>query len=179
MRVKPPQDRVEIGRVELVQIVACRGAWPARSSTAILLRSLSQQRVRSCNVHGTIDVEDQQATLFPDGDSLSANAVQLGECTLGHVPAFHNCHPVSISELGFPEFELVSWYGVAAPAKTPDAIIARWSDAIAKSVADPATRERVASTGAEPLFLAGADFSRKVREEIAKYTVIGRRVRMW
>jgi tripartite-type tricarboxylate transporter receptor subunit TctC len=67
----------------------------------------------------------------------------------------------AISELGFPEFELVSWYGVAAPAKTPDAIIARWSDAIAKSLADPATRERVASTGAEPLFLGGADFSRK------------------
>jgi tripartite-type tricarboxylate transporter receptor subunit TctC len=85
----------------------------------------------------------------------------------------------AISELGFPEFELVSWYGVAAPAKTPDAIIARWSDAIAKSLADPATRERVASTGAEPLFLGGADFSRKVREEIAKYTVIGRRVGMW
>ena len=85
----------------------------------------------------------------------------------------------AISELGFPEFELVSWYGVAAPAKTPDAIIARWSDAIAKSLADPATRERVASTGAEPLFLGGADFSRKVREEIAKYTTIGRRVGMW
>ena len=43
----------------------------------------------------------------------------------------------AISELGFPEFELVSWYGVAAPAKTPDAIIARWSDAISKIAGGP------------------------------------------
>ena len=85
----------------------------------------------------------------------------------------------SISELGFPEFELVSWYGVAAPAKTPEPIIERWSVALAKSLEDPITRQKVAATGAEPLVISGADFSRKVQDEIAKYAVIGRRVGMW
>jgi tripartite-type tricarboxylate transporter receptor subunit TctC len=68
---------------------------------------------------------------------------------------------------------------VATPAKTPEPIVERWSDAIAKSLADPATRQRVAATGAEPLSISGADFSRKVQDEIAKYAVIGRSVGMW
>ncbi|MCC6777949.1 MAG: tripartite tricarboxylate transporter substrate binding protein [Hyphomicrobiales bacterium] len=85
----------------------------------------------------------------------------------------------SISEFGFPEFELVSWYGVAAPAKTPDAIVEKWSNAIMQSLADPGTKQKVESTGAEPLFLSGPQFARKVNDEIAKYAVIGRRVGMW
>jgi tripartite-type tricarboxylate transporter receptor subunit TctC len=85
----------------------------------------------------------------------------------------------AVSELGFPDFELVSWYGLVAPAKTPDAIIEKWSNAIMRSLADQATSQKVAGTGAEPRFLSGADFARKVHDEIAKYTVIGRRVGMW
>jgi tripartite-type tricarboxylate transporter receptor subunit TctC len=84
----------------------------------------------------------------------------------------------SISEV-FPDFELVSWYGVAAPAKTPDAIVEKWSNAIVQSLADPGTKQKVENTGAEPRFLSGPDFARKVHDEIAKYAVIGRRVGMW
>ena len=57
---------------------------------------------------------------------------------------------------------------VRVPAKTPDGGIARMSYAIAKSLADPATRERMGSTNTEPLFLGGAGFSRNFREEIAE-----------
>ena len=85
----------------------------------------------------------------------------------------------SISEFNLPDFELVSWYGVAAPAKTPQPILDRWSSAIEKSLADPTLRQKVASTGAEPLFISGSEFSRKVQDEIAKYGAIGKRVGMW
>ena len=56
----------------------------------------------------------------------------------------------SISELDLPDFELVSWYGIVAPAKTPVSVLDRWSDAIEKSLLDPNTRQKVAATGAEP-----------------------------
>jgi tripartite-type tricarboxylate transporter receptor subunit TctC len=85
----------------------------------------------------------------------------------------------SISEFGFPDFELVSWYGVAAPAKTPGAIVQRWSDALAKSLEDPSTRQKIGATGADPMFVPGPEFARKVQDEITKYTAIGRKVGMW
>lgn len=85
----------------------------------------------------------------------------------------------SISEFKLPDFELVSWYGIAAPAKTPQPVLDRWSSALEKSLADPVTHGKVASTGAEPLYISGSAFSRKVEDEIAKYTEIGRRVGMW
>jgi hypothetical protein len=40
-------------------------------------------------------------------------------------------------------------------------------------------RDKGGRAGAEPLFISGADFSRKVQDEIAKYAVIGRSVGMW
>ena len=44
----------------------------------------------------------------------------------------------AISEFSFPEFELVSWYGLVAPAKTPNDIVEKWSNAIMQSLGDPA-----------------------------------------
>ena len=41
------------------------------------------------------------------------------------------------------------------------------------------TKLKIENTGAEPRFLSGPDFARKVHDEIAKYKVIGRRVGMW
>lgn len=85
----------------------------------------------------------------------------------------------AIREFGLPEFELVSWYGIAAPDKTPRTIIERWSDAVSKSLEDATTAQKIASTGAEPTFISGAEFSRKVDEEISKFSAIGRNVGMW
>lgn len=85
----------------------------------------------------------------------------------------------SLSEFNLPDLELVSWYGMAAPAHTPQPVVDRWAKAIEAALADPATHARVAATGADPAFIPAAEFTRKVQAEIAKFSKIGRDAGMW
>ena len=55
----------------------------------------------------------------------------------------------SISET-VPGFEMVSWYGLFAPAGTPQEVTARLHAEVAKFLALPDTREKFSRTGPEP-----------------------------
>lgn len=50
----------------------------------------------------------------------------------------------TMAESGFPGFEVQSWFGLAAPAGTPDAIIKRLNEALNQALKDPATKQRLA-----------------------------------
>src|SRR5687768_9535649 len=52
------------------------------------------------------------------------------------------------AEAGVANFEATSWFGIAAPAGTPPAIVARLHQAIVAAVRSPAMAERFAKTGA-------------------------------
>lgn len=69
----------------------------------------------------------------------------LGVTTRARVPVLPDVP--AISELGFPEYEATTWFGVAAPASVPDAVKARLRDALAVVQADAAFRERFANLG--------------------------------
>ena len=49
----------------------------------------------------------------------------------------------TISESGFSDFTAVTWFGVAAPAGTPEPIVQRLNAEITKILQDPAVRERL------------------------------------
>ena len=52
------------------------------------------------------------------------------------------------NEAGLPEFKVETWTGLYAPKGTPPAVMVRISEAIAKTLADPASVKRLADTGA-------------------------------
>jgi tripartite-type tricarboxylate transporter receptor subunit TctC len=52
------------------------------------------------------------------------------------------------AEAGVANYEASSWFGIAAPAGTPPAIVARLHKEIAAAVRSPAMQERFAKTGA-------------------------------
>lgn len=56
----------------------------------------------------------------------------------------------TVIEAGVPGFEYELWYAVAAPAKTPPAIIARLNAGIARILAEPETLKTLITQGAEP-----------------------------
>jgi tripartite-type tricarboxylate transporter receptor subunit TctC len=58
----------------------------------------------------------------------------------------------SSTEGGLPGFEMATWYGLLAPAGTPDAIVQRVHDALGRVLRDPATRQRFLDIGAEVAF---------------------------
>lgn len=55
----------------------------------------------------------------------------------------------TLKEAGIPEFELVGWIGIFAPAGTPQSIVEKLNSDFAKVMADPALKERLLQQGDE------------------------------
>ncbi|MFL6665349.1 MAG: Bug family tripartite tricarboxylate transporter substrate binding protein [Rhizobacter sp.] len=70
--------------------------------------------------------------------------------TLPNVPTF--------TEQGFKGFDLDSWIGVYAPAKTPQPIVDEWTQALRDITKMPDVQERLAQFGFEPLGNTPAEF---------------------
>jgi tripartite-type tricarboxylate transporter receptor subunit TctC len=69
------------------------------------------------------------------------------------------------AEAGVANFEATSWFGIAAPAGTPPAIIAKLHKAIAEAVRTPAMAERFAKTGAMLVGDTPEHFAAQIRRE--------------
>ena len=69
------------------------------------------------------------------------------------------------AEQGVSNYEASSWFGVAAPAGTPPAIVARLHQAIAAAVRTPAMQERFGKSGARLLGNSPQDFAAQIRAE--------------
>jgi len=78
----------------------------------------------------------------------------------------------TVSEAGLPGFDVTSWYGVFGPAGLPAGIVAKLNLEIGSAVTAPEVRERLAALGAEPSVKAPEEFSRYVRQEIAKWAKV-------
>jgi tripartite-type tricarboxylate transporter receptor subunit TctC len=49
----------------------------------------------------------------------------------------------TMAELGYANFEVAPWCGLAAPAGTPDAVVARWNELVNEALRDPKVHEQV------------------------------------
>jgi tripartite-type tricarboxylate transporter receptor subunit TctC len=75
----------------------------------------------------------------------------------------------TVAEAGLPGFEVTAWYGVVAPAGTPQDIVERLSREIAQAVASPDLQARLSKLGATPAASSPADFTAFMRREYAKW----------
>jgi tripartite-type tricarboxylate transporter receptor subunit TctC len=66
-------------------------------------------------------------------------------------------------------FDVTTWFGILAPAGTPEPIVARLNDAFRKALLAPEMKERLARMGAEPSPTSPAEFAAFIRAELAKY----------
>jgi tripartite-type tricarboxylate transporter receptor subunit TctC len=69
-----------------------------------------------------------------------------------------------------PGFELVTWYGIFAPVRTPDAVIRRLNVEIGKVLADTESRERMAAQGLEPTPMSPEELKRYTREDVSRWS---------
>ncbi len=53
----------------------------------------------------------------------------------------------TLKELGYPDFDTLEWVGLLAPAKTPRAVIDQWQPVLARVLAMPDVKERLAKIG--------------------------------
>jgi tripartite-type tricarboxylate transporter receptor subunit TctC len=80
----------------------------------------------------------------------------------------------TLEQAGLKGLVLESWYGAFVPAGTPAAIVAYLNAEMARTVADPATRDSLLQTATEPVGGSADDFGRVVREDSAKYAQLAK-----
>ncbi len=83
---------------------------------------------------------------------------------LPEMPTFH--------ESGFPNFESLSWYGLAAPARTPPAIIALLHRETVAVLKQPDIVARITQDGGIPVGNTPQQFAQEIRSEIAKWAKV-------
>ena len=71
-----------------------------------------------------------------------------------------------------PGYDATGWFGLGAPAKTPQPVIDRLSKAIGEALADPAMQARFAQLGAEPMPLSSAQFGKLVADDTEKWAKV-------
>jgi len=78
----------------------------------------------------------------------------------------------TIAESGFEGFNILQWYGVLAPAKTPPEVVSRLHAEITKILNEPEVRNKVLDLGADPVGRAPAEFATFINSEIEKYRTL-------
>ena len=78
----------------------------------------------------------------------------------------------TIAEQGYPNFEFVTFYGLAAPKNTPAAVVARLNQEINRALQQPELRARIQKTGAEVAGGTSTEFGKFLKENNAKFGAI-------
>lgn len=80
---------------------------------------------------------------------------------LPNVPTF--------TEAGLPNFDLMNWVGILAPANTPKPIIDKLSKAIGEILAEPDVKEKFAAQGVDPFISTPEQFTALIASDLKEY----------
>ena len=75
----------------------------------------------------------------------------------------------TIEEGGVPGYDAGNWIGIAAPAGTPDAIVARLNKEISSMLDLPEIQKQIASDGSEILRMSPTAFAKYMDDEMVKW----------
>jgi len=98
--------------------------------------------------------------------------VQSGKLRALAVTSLKRWPPVpdvpTVAESGYPGFEAVAWFGLLAPANTPNVIVQKLYQDILKALAMPDVRTRLTDTGLELVGRSPQEFAAQIKDEIVK-----------
>ncbi len=75
----------------------------------------------------------------------------------------------TVNESGVPGFQISTWWGVVAPAKTPIALINQINAAVNEAASNPQFRNRLLNEGADVVRSSPAEFAQFLGEELAMW----------
>jgi tripartite-type tricarboxylate transporter receptor subunit TctC len=78
----------------------------------------------------------------------------------------------TMSESGLPGYEVLLWFGLYAPAKTPKAIITRLNQDVVKIMQTPEMRASLASEGGQPVGNSPEQFQEIIKADVAKWAKV-------
>ena len=102
-------------------------------------------------------------TPFVKSGKIRAIAVS-GETRLRSLPDVP-----TFTQAGLPGYEVKSWQGILAPAKTPKAIIDKLSQELARILRTPEVSETLLTMGADPLISTPEQFAALIKTDLVRY----------
>jgi len=78
----------------------------------------------------------------------------------------------TVAESGVPGYEVDTWYGLFAPAGTPNEIIATLNQETVRTLAQPEVKEKMLSMGLETVGDSAEHFAAYVRSEVGKWAKV-------
>ncbi len=81
----------------------------------------------------------------------------------------------AIAEAGLAGYDASSWYGLIAPARTPDPIVAALYAAVGQAMQNPDLRQRLLTEGLEPVGSTPEAFAKTIEVDIAKWAELAKR----
>ncbi len=75
----------------------------------------------------------------------------------------------TVSEGGYAGYTSQSWYGLVAPAGTPQAILDKWHAGVTAALKKPDIRKKLIDQGIDPIGSSPAEFNRFMETEDVKY----------
>ena len=75
----------------------------------------------------------------------------------------------TVAELGYKNFESVTWFGILGPAKLPADIVAKLNADINKALKDPELRKKLEDQGADVSGGTPQQFGQLIREEMVRW----------
>src|SRR5215467_15352010 len=80
----------------------------------------------------------------------------------------------TIDESALPGYEALQWFGLLAPAGTPEPILELLQTKLAEGFRTPEMRARLAGDGAEPVVSTPAEFGVRIKSEIEKWSALAK-----
>jgi tripartite-type tricarboxylate transporter receptor subunit TctC len=81
----------------------------------------------------------------------------------------------TVAQQGYPGFETSQWYGIIVPAKTPQAVVKKLSEEIAKATRSAEVIERFRNDGTIAVGSTPAEFAAFIRKEQARWGEVVRK----
>ena len=78
----------------------------------------------------------------------------------------------TVAESGLPGYEVLTWYGLLAPAATPKEIVARLQSEVAKILQMPDIKQRIADISSDPGGIPSDQFADLIKKETVKWAKV-------
>lgn len=84
----------------------------------------------------------------------------------------------TFEESGIKGYRADAWYGVLAPAQTPEAVLKKLQTEVSRFVASPAGADRLQQLGMDPMLACGDEFDRQIAAEATHWSQLARQLKI-
>lgn len=175
--VKSVQELITLARAKPGELQYGSGGNGASNHLATeLFKSLARINIVHVPYKGTESVigilRGETSLLFENLISVGAH-IRSGKVRVLAVGGAHRFAPMpevpTIAESGVPGYEMVLWFGVLAPAGTPQPIIAKLNAEIVKALNVPDVKQRLSDQGAELVGNSPEQFDALIKSEVRNW----------